>query len=146
VIKRLRPKSATYSVGYGRPPKETQFKPGTSGNAKGRPKGTRPIGAILQDIIQQKISVTEGGKTRRITTLEVMFRRLANDAMRSDQKAIKLLLSLADRYAGSPETVLQLREMLNEDEEILAQYLREPIGSPEPSTPARDEERNDDGL
>jgi hypothetical protein len=55
-----------------------------------------------------------------------MLRRLANDAMRSDQRAIKLLLSLVDRYAESPETALQLREMLAEDEAILAQYLREP--------------------
>ena len=30
--------SKDYEVGYGRPPKEYQFKPGTSGNYKGRPK------------------------------------------------------------------------------------------------------------
>ena len=55
-----------------------------------------------------------------------MLRRLANDAMRSDQRAIKLLLSLVDRYGESPQTTLQLRAMLDEDQEILAQYLREP--------------------
>ena len=32
-----------------------------------------------------------------------MLRRLANDAMRSDPNAIKLLLSLIDRYSDSPE-------------------------------------------
>jgi Family of unknown function (DUF5681) len=113
-------------VGYKSPPKATQFKPGQSGNPKGRPKGIRPVGAVLQDIIHQKVSVTEGGKTRRLPALEVMLRRLANDAMRSDQKAIKLLLSLVDRYAESPEAALQLRGLLDEDEEILAQYLNEP--------------------
>lgn len=113
-------------VGYKSPPKATQFKPGQSGNPKGRPKGIRPVGAVLQDIIHQKVSVTEGGKTRRLPALEVMLRRLANDAMRSDQKAIKLLLSLVDRYAESPEAALQLRGLLDEDEEILAQYLHEP--------------------
>jgi hypothetical protein len=30
-----------YKVGYGRPPLHGQFKPGTSGNKKGRPKGGR---------------------------------------------------------------------------------------------------------
>jgi hypothetical protein len=115
-----------YKVGYRNPPKATQFKPGQSGNPKGRPKGIRPVGALLQDIIHQKVAVTEGGKTRRIPALEVMLRRLANDAMRSDQKAIKLLLSLVDRYAESPEAALQLRGLLDEDEAILAQYLREP--------------------
>ena len=123
---RKRSKRAEYDVGYRRPPKATQFAAGKSGNPKGRPKGSRPVGAVLQDIIQQKVSVTENGRTRRIPALEVMLRRLANDAMRSDQRAIKLLLSLVDRYGESPETTVQLGDMLAEDETILAEYLREP--------------------
>jgi hypothetical protein len=138
-------KPTDYNVGYRRPPKATQFTAGKSGNPKGRPKGSRPVGAVLQDIIQQKVSVTEGGKTRRLTTLEVIIRRLANDAMRSDQPAIKLLLSLVDRYGESPQTTLQLRAMLDEDQEILAQYLREPDGfiSDPPSTPDHEDSDND---
>jgi hypothetical protein len=121
--KRSRP--AGYTIGRGRPPKETQFKPGKSGNPKGRPKGSRPVGAVLQDIIRQKVTVTEGGKTRRISALEVMLRRLTNDAMRGDQNAIKLFLSLVDRYGEAPETTLQFRQMLAEDQAILREYLRE---------------------
>ena len=30
-----------HEVGYGKPPKHTRFKPGQSGNSKGRPKGVR---------------------------------------------------------------------------------------------------------
>ena len=97
-------KPSDYVVGFRRPPKATQFAAGKSGNPKGRPKGSRTVGAVLQDIIRQKIAVTENGKTRRIPALEVMLRRLANDAMRSDAKAMKLLLSLVDRYAESPES------------------------------------------
>jgi hypothetical protein len=58
-----------------------------------------------------------------LSALEVMFRRLVNDAMRGDPKAMKLLLSLFDRYEESSETALQLRELLPEDRAILAQYL-----------------------
>jgi len=116
-------KPANYVVGYRRPPKATQFTAGKSGNPKGRPKGSRSVGAVLQDIIQQKVSVTESGKTRRIVALEVIIRRLANDAMRSDPRAIKLLLSLVDRYGESPETKIKLGEILAEDETILAEYL-----------------------
>jgi hypothetical protein len=123
------PRPKRYIVGYRRPPKETQFKAGESENPNGRPKGSRPIGALLQEIIQQKVSVTEKGKTRRIAALEVMLRRLVNDAMRSDQRAIKLLLSLVDRYGESPKSALQLNEMLTEDAEILAQYLQTPVDS-----------------
>lgn len=144
--KTLKQHSGEYEVGKGRPPLTTRWKSGQSGNPKGRSKGSRPVGAVLQEIIQQKVSVTENGRTRRIPALEVMLRRLANDAMRSDQRAIKLLLSLVDRYAESPETALQLREMLAEDEAILAQYLREPAGfTPAPAS-TRDNEGGDDGV
>jgi hypothetical protein len=144
--KTVKQHSRGYKIGKGRPPLTTRWKPGQSGNPNGRPKGSRPVGAVLQDIIQQKVSVTESGKTRRISALEVMLRRLANDAMKSDQRAIKLLLSLVDRYSDSPETALQLREMLDEDEAILAQYLREPASFiPDPRSTS-DDEGHDDGV
>jgi Family of unknown function (DUF5681) len=95
--------TSDYVVGHRRPPKATQFAAGKSGNPKGRPKGSRSVGAVLKDILQQKIAVTENGKTRRIPALEVMLRRLANDAMRSDPNARRLLLSLIDRYSDSPD-------------------------------------------
>jgi hypothetical protein len=141
--KRKTSESAEY-VGYRHPPTATRFKAGKSGNPKGRPKGSRPVGSILRDIIQQKVAVTEGGKTRKIPALEVMFRRLANDAMRSDQKAIKLLLSLVDRYSESPEAKIELNEMLAEDEEILARYL--PGGSNSRPPPERDDEGGNNGA
>jgi hypothetical protein len=98
-------KSTDYLVGYGRPPKASQFKPGNSGNSKGRPKGSRSIAAFLKEAIEQKVAVTENGKTRRISALEVMLRRLVNDAMRSDPRALKLLLPLIDRYSEPPEAL-----------------------------------------
>jgi hypothetical protein len=82
------------------------FAGGASGSASGKAKNCvrrqgPTVGAVLQDIIRQKIAVTENGKTRRMSVFEVMFRRLANDAMRSDPRAVKLLLSLVDRYLSA---------------------------------------------
>jgi hypothetical protein len=121
---RTRPKTLDYEVGYQRPPKSTQFKKGESGNQKGRPKGSRTVGAVLQEILHQKIGVTENGKTRRLPALEVMLRRLANDAMRNEPAALKLMLSLYDRYGESPGAGLRLDELLAEDQEILARFLK----------------------
>jgi hypothetical protein len=140
VIERIRPKSRRHDVGYRRPPKETQFKPGTSGNPKGRPTGTRSPGAILRAIVEQKVSVTESGKTRRISALEVTFRRLTTDAMRGDQKAIRLLLSLVERYGDAPGAMRQLEDLLVEDRDILAHYLPEPTSLSRTSGPELDEE------
>jgi hypothetical protein len=118
-------KSPDTAVGYGRPPKATQFKKGQSGNPKGRPKGSRPVGAVLQEILGQRIAVTENGRTRRLPALEVMLRRLANDAMRSEPVALKLILSLFDRYGDSPEAGIRFDEVLAEDKAILANFLKE---------------------
>jgi Family of unknown function (DUF5681) len=88
-------------VGYGRPPKASRFAPGKSGNPRGRPKGSRSVGGILNGIMSQKVTVSEGGRTRRVSRLEVMLLRLANDAARGDARVTKLLLELNDRY-GQP--------------------------------------------
>jgi hypothetical protein len=112
-----------YEIGFGRPPKATRFKPGESGNPRGRPKGSRPVGAVLQEVLRQRIPVTENGRTRRLPALEVMLRRLANEAMRSEPSAVKLMLSLVDRYAEAPEATLSVDEVLAEDQAIIARYL-----------------------
>ena len=141
--KKKRSKPSNYVVGYRRPPKATQFEKGKSGNPKGRPKGSRTVGAVLQDILQQKIAVTENGRTRRLPALEVILRRLANDAMRSDPRALKLLLALYDRYGESPETELRLDEILAEDREILSNFLSKPTGIAGPKEKSRKRSNRD---
>jgi hypothetical protein len=117
-------KSQDYVVGYRRPPKATKFMPGKSGNPGGRPKGSRSVGAILNGVIRQRITVTENGKTRRLTVLDVALRRLVNDAMRNDPRALKLLLSLVERYQDAPESELHLEKIVAEDRAILAQSAK----------------------
>ena len=50
-------KAPDYAVGYGRPPKASQFAAGKSGNPKGRPKDSRSVGAVLQNIICKSLDV-----------------------------------------------------------------------------------------
>jgi hypothetical protein len=138
---RKAPDMRGYAVGS----QATQFKPGKGGNPSGRPKGSRPIGAILQDILRQKVAVTDHGKKRRISVLEVMLRKLATDGMRGDKPSLKLWLSLMERYAESPEIILQLRELLAEDQKILAQYLPKPTQPAPDSSSASDNDGNKDG-
>ena len=122
------PSSPEYLVGYGRPPKATQFAVGNRANPTGRPKGARSVAAVLRDILQRKIPVTENGRTRRIPVLEALILRLANEAMKSDPAAVKLLLALNDRYSDAPASTLQFEGLLAEDRAILAQYLPKAIG------------------
>ena len=50
-----------HQVGYGRPPLHTRFKPGQSGNPKGRPKGAKNEDTILREIMNRPIDIREGG-------------------------------------------------------------------------------------
>jgi hypothetical protein len=144
VPKRRGSKSLKYAVGYGRPPKATQFKPGQSGNARGRPRGPRTIGAILREVIGQKIPVTEGSKARRLPVLEVMLRRLVNEAMKNDPKAMKLLISLVERYSEAPDLEAHLDQLLADDQAILEEYLEGALPDAADRTPETNDGEPDD--
>ena len=74
-----RPMSASskdYEVGYKRPPKETRWKKGQSGNPARRYR-TRPISAIemIDRLLLRPIEVVEKGETKKVTALEVIVRQ-----------------------------------------------------------------------
>ncbi|MEO0550461.1 MAG: DUF5681 domain-containing protein [Pseudomonadota bacterium] len=78
-----------YEVGYGKPPKQTQFQKGQSGNPKGRPKRSQNMSTLLADELGRKIQVTENGQTKTMTAREAMVRRIVNGALSG--KAIDVL-------------------------------------------------------
>ena len=71
-------------VGYGKPPKHSQFAKGKSGNPKGRPKGSQNLATLLQKITRQRVSVTENGRSREISKAEAIFVQMVNKALRGD--------------------------------------------------------------
>ena len=72
--------SEDYKVGYGRPPRHTQFKKGQSGNRRGRPKGTFNLARTLQKALLETVTVNERGAKKRMTKLDVAVRQQTNKA------------------------------------------------------------------
>ena len=66
-------KSDDYDVGYGKPPVHSRFKPGQSGNSKGRPKGVRNFKTDVQATLKAPVKVTRGGKPRNVSTQAAML-------------------------------------------------------------------------
>jgi hypothetical protein len=83
-----------YDVGFKKPPRQTRFAKGQSGNPQGRPKGKRNWATVLHSILEQKVKVTENGHTKIVTKLEAATTQLANKAAGGDANALRLLLQI----------------------------------------------------
>ena len=63
-----------YQVGYCRPPLHSRFKPGQSGNPKGRPKQSRNLRTIVKQVLSEDMQIREGGRLRRMSAMEAVVR------------------------------------------------------------------------
>jgi hypothetical protein len=61
-------KSGLYNVGYGKPPTDTRFKPGQSGNPRGRPKKNPSVAEIFAHELKRRRSIVEDGQRSRVPT------------------------------------------------------------------------------
>jgi len=88
-----------YEVGYRKPPKHAQFKKGQSGNPRGRRRGSRNYRIRFHEIINEKVTITENGRRRRMAKFDVAWRQTMNKAAGGDFRAMKLLLDAYERFA-----------------------------------------------
>lgn len=95
--------SSPKGVGYGRPPVATQFKPGQSGNPKGRPKGSKNMLTLLMEELDQKVTVTSDGRTQRMSKRRVAVRQQVDRAVKGDPKAFAALMKLESQGFGGDE-------------------------------------------
>jgi hypothetical protein len=114
-----------YEVGYGKPPKNTRFKPGQSGNPKGRPPGQRNLRTVVKEVLKEKITIREGERTRTVSRLDAIVRVTINNALKGDLKALAAFIQLM-RPTGlmdeDPES--SSREAVGaQDHAILAEFL-----------------------
>lgn len=111
-------------VGYGRPPVDKQFKPGQSGNSKGRPKGRKNTMTILQEILDSKVTVTENDKKIKMSRRSIMLTQGVNKAMKGDIRAISLFLPVmfeTDANAEDKDNIL--KALKTDDKKIVKNFF-----------------------
>jgi hypothetical protein len=83
----------SYEIGYKKPPRRSQFKPGESGNRKGRPKGGKNFITVIEQELNSLIEISENGKRRKISKREAIAKQTVNKAVVGDHRSTSLLLN-----------------------------------------------------
>src|SRR5438045_3628242 len=86
-------------VGYGRPPAQHQYKPGQSGNPRGRPRDTHvEFKTLVARGLDERVRVQTPRGVKATTVREVLAKKLIAKALDLDPKAWKLLLQLTNNF------------------------------------------------
>ena len=69
-------------VGYKKPPRHSRFKKGQSGNPRGRRRRERPpVTAMMAEELHTTVVITENGQSKRMTKLQLLFKRAVNQGI-----------------------------------------------------------------
>lgn len=85
-------------VGYKKPPTHSRFKPGQSGNRKGRPKGAFTAKGLFRKVMNEKLTVSGNGTPRKLTSTELAFMALRNKALKGDLKALQTMFEFMHKW------------------------------------------------
>ena len=129
-----KPPRGDYEVGYGKPPQHSRFRPGRSGNPRGRPKGSKNSVTLLTEALEEKAIIKEAGERRTINKREVVFKQLVNKAAGGDLQAMRLLISLlpgADDHGPEVADARPEEQPLAEADQLVMENLRKRLLRPE---------------
>lgn len=128
-MRQKRKPTGDYAVGYAKPPMSGQFQPGRSGNASGKRTGTKNAKTVAADVFfRRKVSLSDGGKTRKVTVFEGMLLRVAERALnKGDPRALLAALSVMQRTGILTEQEAKaIQDSLSpDDQKLLDAFYRE---------------------
>ena len=91
-----------YDVGYAKPPKHSQFKPGNTANPRGRPKGSKNkaprwshggFDALIREEAYRSMTINDNGRPVKMPVMQAVIRRVGIDALQGRSRAQKLFLN-----------------------------------------------------
>ena len=114
----------TYSVGKGRPPIQSRFKPGQSGNPKGRRRNSRNMRTIVRVVLEENMSVREGERVRRMSAFEAFVRTVLRRAFKGEPKFVAALIMLMRQFGFASDPHGQEDVLMTSDyQSIISEFL-----------------------
>ena len=114
-------KKGDYEVGYGKPPQNTRFKKGQSGNPRGRAPGAKDLKTLLIDTLNEPVVVTENGGRRTISKRQAIVKQLVNQSAKGDWRAVKLLVDMLHETEGGGEPEAAESSFGEADQKVIEQ-------------------------
>jgi hypothetical protein len=111
----------SYEVGYGKPPRHTRFRPGQSGNPRGRPKDAKNLSTLVHEALNEPVVVTENGRRRKVSKRQAIIKQLINRSAQGDLKAMQMLLSTMQEIERRNEAESAVTTFAAADEKVLEQ-------------------------
>src|SRR6202790_1674786 len=87
--------TASYDVGYGKPPKDKQFRKGQRKRG-GKKRGGENITSAFKRIVSKRVKINDGEKIRTVTLAEAVILKNYNAAMQRDSIAMSNIFRLAE--------------------------------------------------
>jgi len=106
-------------VGFGKPPVHSRFRKGCSGNAKGRPKGTKNLRTDLTEVLQERITVTEGDRKVRMSKQRAIVKTLVAKTLKGDARSATTLLTTIFRVLDFADMAADVEQPLDANEQEL---------------------------
>jgi hypothetical protein len=120
------PGTGEYVVGRGKPPRAHRWKPGQSGNPKGRKKGSKNESTILREQLDRKVKIRAGGKERFVTAHEGIVMRFVDEALKGDVKSAQFVLN---RFGALVSGELGEAAISENDRDILEEFKQSLLDS-----------------
>ncbi|MEM7291472.1 MAG: DUF5681 domain-containing protein, partial [Pseudomonadota bacterium] len=78
-------------MSYKVPPAKSQFKPGQSGNPRGRPRKTENLDGTLRKVLDRKVTFKKDGEKKKLTIREGLVHKLVELSISGDPNAMDWL-------------------------------------------------------
>jgi hypothetical protein len=111
-----------YEVGYAKPPEDTRFRKGASGNPQGRPKGSKNLATLFDKELKERVAINEGGRRKTVTKREAMVKQLVNKAVSCDKRLMEVLLDQIRVNEGRAESSAAGAIVDEADRKVMQQF------------------------
>jgi hypothetical protein len=101
---------------------KTRFKDGQSGNPNGRPKGSKNFSTAINNELDQRVSVTENGRSRKVPKRDIVAKQVVNQSAEGNLKAMPILFKQIEKTEEATGSAGEMPVLADADRQVIARF------------------------